>query len=96
MKADGSRSESEGGGEVSESAESVHSLNDYRPTGKTYQVSLTFSGDASQQIGDLMARLHTDDINEVVKRAIALLVSAKGKDILLRDPKTGSAEAVDF
>jgi hypothetical protein len=79
-------------------AESVSSLNKYQPSGKKYEVSLTFSGDAATDIKDLMTWLEVENPNEVALRAIALLhlAKSKGKDIALRDPKNGSYEDVDI
>lgn len=75
--------------------EPVTNLDKYKPSGKTYEVSLKFSGEAGASMRDLMEKLEVDNPNEVALRAIALLLSAQGKDILLRDPKTGRSEAVE-
>jgi len=45
---------------------------------------------------ELMTDLRVNSPNEVAKRAIALLLSAREKDILLRDRKTGALEAVEI
>jgi hypothetical protein len=74
----------------------VTSLADYRPTGRSYEVSITFSGDAAVSMSKLMVQLKVDNPNDVVKRAIALLLTAEGKQILLVDPKTGTAETVEI
>ena len=66
------------------------------PGGKPFQVSLTFSGDANTAMRKLMTNLGVDSPNEVAKRAIALLLSAQGKEVLLRDPKTGVTEVFDY
>jgi hypothetical protein len=66
------------------------------PAGKTYQVSLAFSGEASTAMSQLMINLGVDSPNEVAKRAIALLLSAQGKEVLLKDPKTGTTEAIQY
>jgi hypothetical protein len=66
------------------------------PGGKPLQVSLTFSGDAGTSMRRLMANLGVDSPNEVAIRAIALLLSAQGKEVLLRDPKTGVSEVFDY
>ena len=78
-------------------ADSVTSLGQYQPSGKKYEVSLTFSGDAATDIKELMTWLGVDTPNEVALRAIALLhlARSKGKEIALRDPK-GSYEDVDI
>ena len=65
-----------------------------RPGTKKYDVSLTFSGDAAKDMNELIANLGADNANEVAKRAIALLLSAQGKEILLRD-RNGKVEAVE-
>lgn len=75
--------------------ENVESLAKYRARTQKYRASLTFSDEAGTVIGELMYRLEVDSPNEVVLRAIALLVSAQGKEILLRDLKTGALEAVE-
>jgi hypothetical protein len=75
--------------------ENVETLAKYRPGTKKYQASLTFLGEAGTVIGELMTGLEVDSPNEVVLRAIGLLVSAQGKEILLRDLKTGALEAVE-
>jgi hypothetical protein len=75
--------------------ENVESLAKYRSSAKKYQASLIFSDEAGTVMGELMTRLEVDSPNEVVLRAIALLVSARGKEILLRDLKTGAFEAVE-
>jgi hypothetical protein len=75
--------------------ENVESLADYKPGSKTYRVSLAFSGEAGSAMGRLMANLKVDNPNEVVKPAIALLLSAQGKEILLRDPQTGAVQMVE-
>jgi len=79
-------------------ADPVTSLSQYQPSGKKYEVSLTFSGDAATDIKDLMTWLSVDTPNEVALRAIALLhlAKSKGKEIALRDPKNGSYEDVDI
>ena len=64
--------------------------------GKTYQVSLTFSGDAAIAMRKLMNDLGVDNPNEVAKRAIALLLSAQGKEVVLNDPKTGTTEVIEY
>jgi hypothetical protein len=76
--------------------ENVESLAKYKPISRNYEVSLTFSGEAGAAMSGLMADLGVKIPNEVVKLAIALLVSARGKEILLRDPVTGAIEVVDF
>ena len=76
--------------------ENVESLAMYRPGSRNYQVSLTFSGQAGAFMSELMTHLGVDTPNEVVKRAIPLLLSARGKEILLRDPKTGAIEIVEI
>ena len=76
--------------------EEVESLLNYLPGSKRYQVFLTFSGEAGATMGSLMVTLNASSPNEVAKRAIALLVSAQGKEILLRDPKTGTTETVEI
>jgi len=73
----------------------VESLAMYRPDIKKYKASLIFSGEAGTVIGELMTKLEVDSANEVVLRAIALLVSAQGKEILLRDVETGAFETVE-
>lgn len=73
----------------------IESLEKYRLTTKKYQASLTFSGEAGEIMRELMSKLEVDSPNEVVLRAITLLVSAQGKEILLRDAKTGALEAVE-
>jgi hypothetical protein len=75
--------------------ENVVSLVKYKPATKKYRVSITFSGEAGAIIADLMIGLEVDSPNDVVLRAIALLVSAQGKEILLRDLKTGALDAVE-
>jgi hypothetical protein len=76
-------------------SENVKSLAKYRSGSKKYQASLTFSGEASTVMGELMTRLDVDNPNDVVLRGIAILVSAQGKEILLRDLETGAVEAVE-
>lgn len=76
--------------------ESVESLAKYRPRSRKYEVSLTFSGDAGTALSELMRELGVSNANEVVKLSIALLVSARGKEILLRDPKTAVVEIAEF
>lgn len=76
-------------------SENVESLASYRPGSRKYQVSLTLSGEAGASMGLLMTQLNTGNPNEVVLRAIALLASAQGKDILLRDRKTGATEEIE-
>lgn len=75
--------------------ENVESLAMYKPGSRKYEVSLTFSGQAGVVMSELMTDLRVDTPNEVVKRAIPLLLSAQGKEILLRDPKTGAIEIVE-
>jgi len=75
--------------------ENVPSLADYIPSSKAYEISLRFVGEAGATIRSLMVTLNVDSPNEVAKRAIALLASAQGKEVLLRDPKTGATEAVE-
>jgi hypothetical protein len=60
-----------------------------------YEVSLTFSKDAGQAMSKLISDLGVASANEVAKRAIALLLEAVGKEIVLRDPKTGQTKAID-
>lgn len=78
-----------------QAARNVTNLGKYQPSGKTYQVALTFSGEAGASMSQLMRDLKTEDPNEVALRAIALLLSAQGKEILLRNPKSGATEAVE-
>lgn len=73
--------------------ENVPSLTDYLPNAKKYEVSLSFTGEAAKAIDDLMDSLEVDSANEVAKRAIALLLSAQGKEILLKD-RNGKIQAV--
>jgi hypothetical protein len=61
---------------------------------KQYEVSLTFSGEAAEAMMELMTDLEVDSANEVAKRAIALLLEAQGKDIMLRDRQTGKTTAI--
>lgn len=75
--------------------EVVESLVDYMPRVMTHEVSLTFSGQAWAVMGKLMTSLDVDTANEVVKRAIPLLIWAQEKEILLRDPRTGMVEIVE-
>jgi hypothetical protein len=75
--------------------ENVESLEKYRPGGRKHQISLTLSGEAVASMSQLMTQLSTENPNEVVLRAIALLASAQGKEILLRDRKTGVTEAIE-
>jgi hypothetical protein len=75
--------------------ENVESLANYKPVSKTYWVSLAFSGEAGSAMSELMTKLKVDNPNEVVKPALALLLSAQGKEILLRDPETGAVEMVE-
>jgi hypothetical protein len=79
-------------------AKKVTNFADYQTTERPYEVSLTFSDEAGRSMRELMTRLGTEDPNEVALRAIGLLVSAsaQGKEILLRDPKSGVEEAVDI
>jgi hypothetical protein len=76
-------------------AENVESLDQYRPRTRKYEVSLTFSGQAGAAMDELMVSLNVETPNEVVLHAIPLLLSAQGKEILLRDPKTGVVEVVE-
>jgi hypothetical protein len=76
--------------------ENVESLAKYKPRRKTYRVSLIFSGEAGSVMDELMTELEVDNPNEVIKPALALLLSARGKEILLRDPKTGVVGLVEF
>jgi hypothetical protein len=82
------------GGSGQPEPENVENLADYKPSSKTYRVSLAFSGEAGAAISSLMTKLNVDDPNEVVKPAIALLLSAQGRDILLRDPETGAVKMI--
>jgi hypothetical protein len=75
--------------------ENVEDLAKYLPGSKKYQVSLTFSGEAGTRISELMATLDVDTPNELVKITIALFLSAQGKEILFRDPRTGVVEVVE-
>jgi hypothetical protein len=63
---------------------------------KKYEVYLTFSKDAGEAMSQLMINLGVASANEVAKRAIALLLEASGKEIILRDPKTGQTKAIDM
>ena len=74
--------------------ENVESLAMYRPSSREYEVSLTFSGQAAAVMSALMNDLDVDTPSEVIKHAIPLLLSTRGKEILLRDPKTGAIEIV--
>jgi hypothetical protein len=76
--------------------EDVKSLANYEPRSKTYRVSLIFSGEAGSIMRELMAELQVNTPNEVVKPAISLLMSAVGKEILLRDPKTGTVNLIEL
>jgi hypothetical protein len=67
-----------------------------RPSGRQYQVSLNFSGEAGAAIKQLMVNLGVDSPNEVAKRAIAFLLAAQGKEVLLKDPKTGDTELIQY
>lgn len=64
-----------------------------RSGAKPTEVSLNFSGDAANDMNELMASLGAENANEVAIRAIALLLSAQGKEILLKD-RNGKIEAV--
>jgi hypothetical protein len=75
--------------------ENVESLAKYRPGSRKYQISLTLSGEAGASMSQLMTQLNAETPNEVVLRAIALLVSAQGKEILLRDRKSGMTETIE-
>lgn len=75
-------------------AENVENLAKYRPRTREYEVSLTFSGQAAADMNELMSDLDVDTPSEVIKHAIPLLLSARGKEILLRDPKTGTIEII--
>jgi hypothetical protein len=75
--------------------ENIESLAKYKPDSKKYQVSLTFFGEAGAAMNELMRQLKVDSPNEVVKLTIALLVSARGKEILLKDRETGEVEVVE-
>jgi hypothetical protein len=74
----------------------VQSLSNYRLSGKTYSVSLRFADEAADSMSELMAKLNTDNPNDVMRRAFALLLMTQGKQILLMDPETGTTEAVEF
>lgn len=75
-------------------SENVESLDSFRPGPKTYPVSITFSGEAGVSFARLMADFKTTNPNDVVKRAIGLLLAARGKEIVLRDPETGDSEVI--
>ena len=75
--------------------EKVENLEKYRPVSRKYQVSLTFSGEAGTSMSDLISKLNVCDPDEVILRAIALLVSVQEKEVLIRDPKTGLVEIVE-
>lgn len=79
----------------SPSPDNIESLAEHRVSTRKYEASLTFSGEAGEVIRELMSRLGVDSPNDVVLRAITLLVSAQGKEVLLRDAKTGALEAVE-
>ena len=84
-------------GDVSEpTPENVERLDNYKPRGRTYKVSLIFAGEASSAISKLMTELKAENPNDVIKHALALLLSAQGKEILLRDPKTGAVTLVEI
>jgi hypothetical protein len=83
------------GGARPPEAENVESLDQYRPRTRKYEVSLTFSGQAGAAMDELMVSLNVETPNEVVLHAIPLLLSAQGKEILLKDPKTGVVEVVE-
>jgi len=75
--------------------ENVENLEGYRPGIKIYHVSINFSGEAGAGIRDLMTDLGAESPNEVVKRAVALLLSVRGKEIIVREPRTGMLELVE-
>lgn len=74
--------------------ETVENLDQYRSGSKKYEVSLTFSGQAGADMGELMGTLNAATANEVVLRAIGLLLTAQGKEILLKD-RNGQVESVE-
>jgi hypothetical protein len=74
----------------------IDSLSKYRPVSKNHRVSLTFSGDAGVAMGKLMRRLELANPNEVVKLAIALLLTVEGQEIRLTDIKTGEVQVVEI
>jgi len=76
--------------------EHVESLANYKPVSRHYEVSLSLSGEAGVAMSGLMTDLGVNSPNEVVKLTIALLVSARGKEILLRDLMTGTVEVVNL
>ena len=96
LRSSGSHSSLQAVGDYTRSApENVESLDGYRPEIKIYHVSINFSGQAGAGIRDLMTDLDAENPNEVVKRAVALLLSARGKEIFLREPRTGMVELVE-
>ena len=74
----------------------IDSLSKYQPVSKNHRVSLTFSGEASIAMGKLMTRLQLANPNEVVKLAIALLLTVHGQEIQLTDIKTGKVQIVEI
>ena len=75
--------------------ENVRNLAEYGPANRKLEVSLTFTEDAGTDMSDLMTSLGAANANEVAKRAIALLLAARGKEILLKDRQTGKVQAVE-
>jgi len=74
----------------------IDSLSKYRPVSKNHRVSLTFSGDAGVAMGKLMRRLELANPNEVVKLAVALLLTVQGQEIRLTDIKTGEVQVIEI
>jgi hypothetical protein len=74
----------------------IDSLAKYRPVSKNHQVSIAFSGEAGAAMGRLMSKLELANPNDVVKLAIALLLTVQGREIRLTDTKTGEVQVVEI
>jgi hypothetical protein len=66
------------------------------PSRSPLRISLEFTGEAAAELADLMSKLKTTDADSLALKALGLLASAKGKEIILRDPLTGDTAGVDL
>ena len=64
---------------------------------KKQQLEVTFSGQAYEEINKLVKELqNVNDGTEVILRGLGLLISARGKDVILKDKHSGASEVVDI
>lgn len=59
-------------------------------------ITLKFTGDLAKQIKQLQKELECDDPSELVRKALALLMLSKGRQVKLENPRRETVIIDDF